>query len=132
MIGIENIKNLDKSREKIIKLYNDYAKTIFEAKHKAKYGKGLKIFTPRQMFQRLAMALTQIKPDNNLGNLLNEIKQIIYLLYQYKKIIKENSENSKSSEPHVLILNLTEKIYLQRGQKSIALSNLSYTIHEKT
>ena len=74
MITIENIKNLDKSREKIIKLYNDYAKTIFEAKHKAKYGKGLKIFTPRGMLQRSAIVLTQIKLGNNLENLLNEIK----------------------------------------------------------
>ena len=36
-----------------------------------------------------------------------------------------NSENSKTSKPHVLILNLTDKINLRRGEKSIALSNLS-------
>ena len=36
-----------------------------------------------------------------------------------------NSENSKTSEPHVLILKLTDKIDLRRGEKSIALSNLS-------
>ena len=31
-----------------------------------------------------------------------------------------NSENSKSSsKPHVLILNLTNKIHLRRGEKSI-------------
>ena len=36
-----------------------------------------------------------------------------------------NSENSKSSKPHVLILNLTDKIDLRRGEKSVALSNLS-------
>ena len=36
-----------------------------------------------------------------------------------------NSENSKTSKPHVLILNLTDKIDLRRGEKSIALSNLS-------
>ena len=29
-----------------------------------------------------------------------------------------NSENSKTSKPHVLILNLTDKIDLQRGEKS--------------
>ena len=28
-----------------------------------------------------------------------------------------NSENSKTSKPHVLILNLTDKIDLQRGEK---------------
>ena len=36
-----------------------------------------------------------------------------------------NSENSNTSEPHVLILKLTDKLDLRRGEKSIALSNLS-------
>ena len=36
-----------------------------------------------------------------------------------------NSENTKTSKPHVLIFNLTDKIDLRRGEKSIALSNLS-------
>ena len=36
-----------------------------------------------------------------------------------------NSENSKASEPHVLILKLTDKLDLRKGEKSIALSNLS-------
>ena len=36
-----------------------------------------------------------------------------------------NSENSKTSEPHVLILKLTDKLDLRRDEKSIALSNLS-------
>ena len=36
-----------------------------------------------------------------------------------------NSENSKASEPHVLILKLTDKLDLRRGEKIIALSNLS-------
>ena len=36
-----------------------------------------------------------------------------------------NSENSKTFEPHVLILKLTDKLGLTRGKKSIALSSLS-------
>ena len=36
-----------------------------------------------------------------------------------------NSENSKTSKPHFLILKLTDKLDLRRGEKSIALSNLS-------
>ena len=36
-----------------------------------------------------------------------------------------NSENSRTSEYHVLILKLADKIYLRRGQKIVALSNLS-------
>ena len=35
------------------------------------------------------------------------------------------SENSKTSETHVLILKLIDKSDLRRGEKSIALSNLS-------
>ena len=36
-----------------------------------------------------------------------------------------NSENSKTSEPHILILKLTDKLDLRKGAKSVALSNLS-------
>ena len=36
-----------------------------------------------------------------------------------------NSENSKTSKPHVLILKFTDKLDLRRDEKSIALSNLS-------
>ena len=36
-----------------------------------------------------------------------------------------NSENSKTSEYHVLVLQLTDKLDLKRGLKSVALSNLS-------
>ena len=36
-----------------------------------------------------------------------------------------NTENSKISEYHVLVLKLTDKLDLKRGQKSVALSNLS-------
>ena len=31
-----------------------------------------------------------------------------------------NSENSKTFKPHVLILNLTDKVQLRRGEKSVA------------
>ena len=36
-----------------------------------------------------------------------------------------NSDNSKSSEPHILKLKLTSKLDLRLGKKVIALSNLS-------
>ena len=36
-----------------------------------------------------------------------------------------NSENSKISDPHRLLLNLTDKIELRRKNKYIALTNLS-------
>ena len=36
-----------------------------------------------------------------------------------------NSENSKTSKPHVLVLKLTNNVDLKIGKKFIALSNLS-------
>ena len=36
-----------------------------------------------------------------------------------------NSKNSKTSEYHVLVLKLADKLDLKRSQKSVALSNLS-------
>ena len=36
-----------------------------------------------------------------------------------------NSENSKTSESHVSILKFTDKLDLRRGEKTIALANLS-------
>ena len=36
-----------------------------------------------------------------------------------------NTENSKTSEYHVLVLKLTDKLDLRRGQKTVAVSNLS-------
>ena len=45
--------------------------------------------TPKQMLQRLPVALTQIKAGNNSESLLNEIRQIVYSLYQSKKLLKK-------------------------------------------
>ena len=45
-------------------------------------GKGLRILTPQQMLQRLPIALAQIKGGNNSESLLNEIREIVYSLYQ--------------------------------------------------
>ena len=53
---------------------------INNAIYDAKYGKGLKILTLKQMFQRLPIALAQVKAGNISENLLNEIRQIIYSL----------------------------------------------------
>ena len=49
---------------------------------------GLKILTPKQMFQRLPIALAQGKAGNNSESLLNEIRQIVYFMYQSKEITK--------------------------------------------
>ena len=39
--------------------------------------------------------------------------------------IFKNLENSRTSEYHVLVIKLTDKLDLGRGEKSVALSNLS-------
>ena len=41
------------------------------------------------MLQRLQIALTQVKAGNNSENLLNEIRKIVYSLYQSKEITKK-------------------------------------------
>ena len=71
--------------------------------------------------------------------------QIVCSFYQSKEITKKvynniiksikvyckidtifiNSENSRTSEYHVSILKLADKLDIRRGQKSVALSNLS-------
>ena len=40
--------------------------------------------------------------------------------------IFRNSENCKSSNSHKSLLNFTYKIYIRRGQKCVALSNIKY------
>ena len=56
---MENIKLPYKSREAVIKLFNDYSWILFEAKHKSIRGEGLKIITPKQILQRLPKAHAQ-------------------------------------------------------------------------
>ena len=43
-----------------------------------------------------------------------------------------NSDNSKTSEPHVLILNLTDKLNLRRGEKILLYQILVFITHGKT
>ena len=67
---------------------------ILEAKILAKQeGTGLKILTPKKMLQRLPIALAQIKSGNNSKDLLNEMRQIVYSLYQSIEITKKVYNN---------------------------------------
>ena len=96
------------------------------------------------MFQRLPIALAQIKAGNISENLLNEIRQILYSLYREKEVTKKvysnimnsikqnrmdtvfmNSKNSKKSDPHRLLLDLTDKINPKKSDKYVVLSYLS-------
>ena len=47
----------------------------------------LKILTPKQIIQRLPIALAQVKACTTSENLLNEIRLIIYFFYQAKKLL---------------------------------------------
>ena len=62
--AINNIKTLYESREKVIKLFDDYSRIVFEAKYKRKYREVLKTLTPKQMLQRLPIALALVKAGN--------------------------------------------------------------------
>ena len=57
---------------------------------KEKQGKGLKLLTPKQMLQRLPMALANVKAGNLSENLLNEIRSIKSCLYQGKTITRKD------------------------------------------
>ena len=80
------------SREEVINFFRDYIEMLSDANYDAKQNETketrLKISTPKQMLQRLPIALAQVKAGNNSESLLNEIRQIVYFLYQSKQIIK--------------------------------------------
>ena len=94
-IVLENLHNFFQGREKIL---NAFESKIFLTKSK---GAGilnpdhskLKILTSKQMLQRLPIALAQVKAGNNSESLLNEIRQIVYSLYQSKQITKKVYNN---------------------------------------
>ena len=94
-IVLKNLYNFFEGREKVLDAFES---KIFSIKSK---GSGilnpdhskLKILTPKQMLQRLPIALAQVKAGNNSENLLNEIRQIIYSLYQSKQITKKVYNN---------------------------------------
>ena len=45
------------------------------------------------MLQKLPIALAQVKAVNNSESLLNEIRQVVYSLYQSKQITKKVNNN---------------------------------------
>ena len=57
---------------------------VFEVKYKSVCGEELKELTPKQILQRLPIALAQVKGGNTSENLLNEVRHIIHSLYRAK------------------------------------------------
>ena len=86
-------------RNDVINFIDGYSSMILEAKIKSteelkeQEGTRLKSLTSKQMLQRLPIALAQVKAGNNSENLLNKIRQIVYSLYQSKKITKKVYNN---------------------------------------
>ena len=87
---IDNLNKFCNSREDVINFLRDYIEMLSDSNYNPKQnetkGTGLKILTPKQMLQRLPIALVQVKAGNNSESLLNEIRQIVYYLYQSKQI----------------------------------------------
>ena len=90
---IQNLKKFYNSRDETINFFRDNGKMVFDVAYKSKQNefkrKGLKILTLKQMFQRLPIALAQVKSGNNSESLLSKIRQIVYSLYQSKQITKK-------------------------------------------
>ena len=72
-----------KSLKDIVDLYN-----LKSGSDTSKKGKGLKILTNKQMFNRLPILLVQVEAGNNSNKLKNETRQILYSLYRSKALIK--------------------------------------------
>ena len=56
-------------------------------------GEGIKVIPVKQLLQRLPIELAQFPAGNTSENLLNQIRQIIYLLYQEKQFSKKVYNN---------------------------------------
>ena len=72
-----------------------YITTFFDLQEKSidLFREELKILAPKQMLQRLSIALAQVKAGNNAENLVNEIRQIVYSLYHSKEFTKKVCNN---------------------------------------
>ena len=60
-------------------MFDDYITIVSKAKYEAKHGKGRKTLTPKQMLQRLPIALAQVKAGNtseNFGKLKRSHKYV--------------------------------------------------------
>ena len=78
---------LYKARNEVIKFYDDYSSMVPELKIKATKGIGIKNINTKT--NALKIALSQVKAGNKSQSLLNEIRQIVYSLYQSKEITKK-------------------------------------------
>ena len=90
---LKNLYNLYEGKERVP---NAFDSKIFPIKiegrgisDKVSHHSNLNILTPKQMLQRLQIALAEVKAGNTSENLLNKIRQIIYFLYRVKEFTKK-------------------------------------------
>ena len=86
-------ENPNKIIDIVEKILEFKLKDFFNNINNQQKGAELKILTRKQMLQRLPIVLAQVKGGNNSENLLNEIRQIVYSLYQSKEITKKVCNN---------------------------------------
>ena len=86
-------ENPNKIIDIVEKILEFKLKDFFNNINNQQKGAELKILTRKQMLQRLPIVLAQVKGGNNSENLLNEIRQIVYSLYQSKEITKKVCSN---------------------------------------
>ena len=95
---INNLNKFYNSRQEVINFFRDYIEMLSDTNYNARQnettGMRLKILSPKQMLQRLPIALAQVKAGNNSESLFNEIRQIVYSLYQSKQITKKVYNNN--------------------------------------
>ena len=82
------------------------------------------ILTFKQMLHGLPRVLAQVKTGNTSENLLNEIRQIVFLCIEITKKVYSNKMNLVKLKNKIL-LDLSSKINSKRSDKYVALSNLS-------
>ena len=80
MFKVKELKDIVKELERSI--------FGFDYENKELSSSGLKILTNKQMLNRLSILLAQIQAGNNLTNLKDEIRQILYSLYRSKVLTK--------------------------------------------
>ena len=92
------MKNLEQKEKKVkIKKRDTYESryTLYEKRELTLHA--FKIFTPKQMLQRLPIALKQVEAGSTSKNLLNEIIQIIDSLYRAQEITKKGYNSIMNS-----------------------------------
>ena len=88
----EKIKNMSKAEKEIeqpdeivrvVKMILDFNEL------KQQKGQGIKILTPKQMLNRLPIALAQLQAENNSNKLKSEIRQLLHSPYRSKNMTEQ-------------------------------------------